>query len=409
MFYTSTMLSVHGRRTMTSFKTNVTTEVLVWARERVKLPPEEAARKIGVSDATLERWETGEGSPTIIQLRKMAQVYKQPLAMLYLRRPPTDFDPIKSFRRLVQTADIELEYTLIIALERVSRQQEILLDILEDEVAHKRAAFPKVRLTEDAEATGTAIAEWLGLDLDQQRRWARRDALVLNLTRLIEQKGILVTQAKDIPLNLMRGCALTDHPIPAIVLNGADRPNPKTFTIIHELVHILLRASGTPDVVPVTSSQRAYDVTERYCNLVAATTLLPQAAFRSAVERASDASWRPDISDSELHAVASEFGISKQAVFIRMIGLGLESWENYQAFGWEMSERPTAVPETRAADQGNKPLYYPLKVRDLGRMFIEEVRAAYDRHEIGSYELADYLDVKWENIPKLMKRAGLPS
>lgn len=92
-----------------------------------------------------------------------------------------------------------------------------------------------------------------------------------------------------------------------------------------------------------------------------------------------------------------------------MIGLGLESWETYRAFDWQNAERESTTTESAGEEQTNLPIYYPLKVRDLGRLFIQEVRSAYDRHDIGSSELVDYLDVKWENIPKLMKQAGLPS
>lgn len=393
---------------MTSFKTNVESEVLVWARTSVKLSQEDAARKLGVSISTLEKWEAGEASPTFIQLRKMAEVYKRPLAVLYLRRPPTDFDPIKSFRRLVRAVDFELDYALTTNLERVSRQQDILLDLLGEDAREIRASFPGVSVGDDAESTGARFAAWIGLDIHDQRRWARTGALARELTMLIERKGILITQVQRIDPGVMRGCALTDHPIPAIIVNGADAPSAKSFTLIHELVHILLRTSDSADIVPLTGTWGDYDATEKFCNLVAATTLLPREYFRQSVTRVRRHGSAP-VAEEELRTIASEFGVSSQAALIRMIGLGLESWETYRMFDWRHAEHESTATEPEGEERTDLPLYYPLKVRDLGRLFIEEVRSAYDRHDIGSSELVDYLDVKWENIPKLMKQAGLPS
>lgn len=392
---------------MPSFRTNVEAEVLVWARKSVKLSEDQAARKIGVSPSTLEKWEAGNATPTINQLRKMSEVYKRPLAVLYLRRPPTDFDPIKSFRRLVREIDFELDYALTVNLERVSRQQDILLELLGDDAGSVRSSFPDVRVTSNAEETGARIASWLGLGIRDQQRWARTGSLVREITRLIENTGIMVTQIQHVDLGLMRGCALTDHSIPAIVVNGSDASSAKVFTLIHELVHILLRASGSSDVLPVTGRWGDFDATEKFCNLVAAATLLPRQAFREAVSAVRQNRTAP-ITTDELFAISSEFGVSRQVSLIRMIGLGLESWDTYRWFDWQLPEKEEAS-EPLAESRTNLPLYYPLKVRDLGRLFIEEVRSAYDRHDIGSYEMSEYLNVKWENIPKLMKQAGLPS
>jgi transcriptional regulator with XRE-family HTH domain len=75
-------------------------DVLKWARESAGLDPARAAKLVGVSETTLERWETGELQPTIKQLRKAAAKYHRPLAVLLLPEPPHDFDAMRDFRRL---------------------------------------------------------------------------------------------------------------------------------------------------------------------------------------------------------------------------------------------------------------------------------------------------------------------
>ena len=45
----------------------VTPTVLRWARMTINMSVEEAARRLGVDAATLERWEEGEDLPTYSQ------------------------------------------------------------------------------------------------------------------------------------------------------------------------------------------------------------------------------------------------------------------------------------------------------------------------------------------------------
>jgi transcriptional regulator with XRE-family HTH domain len=86
-------------RTLTAL---VEPEVLRWARESIGLTPLAAARKIGLSDETLvDQWEAGSAAPSIPQLREAARVYKRPLAVFFLSRPPDgSFDVMHDFRRL---------------------------------------------------------------------------------------------------------------------------------------------------------------------------------------------------------------------------------------------------------------------------------------------------------------------
>ena len=77
-----------GLKMARSIEALVKPEMLVWARESAGLPPQVAAKKIGIKSEKLEMWEKGEIRPTVAQLRKAASVYKRPTAAFYLPRPP---------------------------------------------------------------------------------------------------------------------------------------------------------------------------------------------------------------------------------------------------------------------------------------------------------------------------------
>src|SRR5689334_412476 len=53
-------------------------DVLKWARERVRLSPDAAAKSAGVTPEYIESWENGTRLPTVKQARKLAGVYDLP-------------------------------------------------------------------------------------------------------------------------------------------------------------------------------------------------------------------------------------------------------------------------------------------------------------------------------------------
>lgn len=81
-------------------KATIEPSVLEWARTSAAYSVQAAAEKIGVDEEVLSAWEAGVDNPTVSQLRKLADVYKRPLAVLYLPEPPTAFKPMHDFRRL---------------------------------------------------------------------------------------------------------------------------------------------------------------------------------------------------------------------------------------------------------------------------------------------------------------------
>src|SRR5438128_11903624 len=74
--------------------------LLVWARESAGYTVAEAAKKAQVKPEALVMWENDIGHPSVPQLRKLANVYKRPLAVFYLAEPPKTFDAMHDFRRL---------------------------------------------------------------------------------------------------------------------------------------------------------------------------------------------------------------------------------------------------------------------------------------------------------------------
>jgi len=79
---------------------HVTPSVLRWARESIGYGREESAKRIGTTPERLGLAEAGEGFLTLRQAEKAADVYEQPLALLFSPEPPTDPEQEAQLRQL---------------------------------------------------------------------------------------------------------------------------------------------------------------------------------------------------------------------------------------------------------------------------------------------------------------------
>src|ERR1700719_2416180 len=120
--------------------------LLVWARERAGLKPEQAAVKMQLDSNTLRNWEGGAEQPSIAQVRKLGEVYKRPLAVFFLQEPPKDFDAQREFRRLPgvtpQNESPEMRFALRLALFRREAARELYDQLGEAIAVFKGKAEP---------------------------------------------------------------------------------------------------------------------------------------------------------------------------------------------------------------------------------------------------------------------------
>jgi Zn-dependent peptidase ImmA (M78 family) len=354
-----------------------------------------------VSEARVEQWERGEVEPTINQLRHAAEAYNRPLAALFLPAPLQEeavFD-LPDFRR--PEAEGEESAPLRRAILRAKSQQEALQDI-RDELGD--VALPPLHIVDidrnDAEHAGQQLRDDLGFVDLPQRMWSHPEELLRELVRRVEERGYLVIQVQRVPVSEMRGFSIAAELAPLIAINGADWPRGKVFTLLHELAHLGLRHSGLCDL-----SRQSSVPEERFCDQVAAAALMPSRSFRSV---AQSLAINPT-SYGDLRILSDRFGASAEAGLIRMIHLELATWDDYSLLHGEFrSAYDRHKQDEKDARSGREapPIYYQLKVRDLGRPFIVSMIRAHNEGALSSRDTARLLDVSYDKIPKLIERVA---
>ncbi|MGH7136756.1 MAG: ImmA/IrrE family metallo-endopeptidase, partial [Pirellulales bacterium] len=122
----------------------------------------------------------------------------------------------------------------------------------------------------------------------------------------------------------VRSYSIAQFPLPIIVVNRKHAPARRTFTLLHELTHILLRSSGVCVVDIRPGSSQPDQRIEAFCNHVAGAALVPKRSLISHAvlhSHGSDPAWR----DDELRQLAKVFGVSRDVVLRRILILGRTS------------------------------------------------------------------------------------
>lgn len=355
----------------------------------------------------MARWESGDLQPTIKQLRKAAVAYHRPLAVLLLPTPPTDFDAMRDFRRMDLWTGRDWTPNLHAEYRRALSQRDVLLELAElspSSVSRSQQQLA-LRASEDTEAAGEKTRAFLRLDVERPK-WSDGYQSLSACISAVEDEGVLVVQTKGVETKEMRGFSVSEWPYPIIALNGADSPRGRLFTLLHELVHLALTAGGLCDLHEGHAQQRrAEDTVEQFCNRVAAAALMPMRAFQAdpLVSHATG-DWALD----ELYALSHSYGPSSEAVLLRLVGLGLASWDLYWRRKEELETGYAAARERerqRRKESSGGPSFYVVKARDLGHGYVMSVLDAFNAKAISSLDVVDYLDVRYDQLGRLEEAA----
>lgn len=383
--------------------------VLRWARESIGLTTLAAARRLQLPDDRVAAWESGDAQPTIAQLRKAAETYNRPLAVFFLATPPADFDTLRDFRRVEGSTAGTWSPELHREYRRAQSQRANALELFELEETEPsnvwQIAYPvggDEALAALARRTLLEISP-LPLPIGGDRPFEHLNAWVSAL----EEAGVLVsaTAGGRIAVSEMRAFSLYDERLPVIMVNGADGPRGRLFSLMHECAHLLLHTGGLCDMVTDTQAVSPNRQLEARCNAIAAEILMPAPLVLSNREVIFRQFYPTSWDYTALRAAAAPFGVSAEAFLRRLVTLGRVDIQFYQARRTEfLAAYEEEEARSRASSGGN---WYRTTVRDLGKSYVRQVASAHRRRIIDSYTAASYLNAKVGQIDRLAAMAAV--
>lgn len=383
-----------------SVKALINPELLGWARGTAHMSLAEAAAKAKVTEDKLRAWESGEDAPTVAKLRLLAKAYRRPLSVFYLPEKPLDFAPLKDFRRLPGEVAGLLSPRLAVEIRMAHERREFALELYDELGEEVPRLGLRARLVDDPEDVGRALRGVLGVTVDEQLEWADPRVAYNGWREKIEALGALVFQLSRIPVSEVRGFAIAnDGVVPVIAVNAKDSYTARSFSLMHELAHVLLGESSISDFDESTGEAARFegaDQIEVFCNAVAAATLLPRDEFlgEPVVARHEVGPW----DDDHLEALAGKYGVSPHAVLRRLLTLGKTTQAFYQT-------RLRAYEEQAAQFAAKKskggPAPHVAALATLGGGYARLVFEGYYSRRLTLADVSGYLNLKLTHIPKL--------
>lgn len=384
---------------MAAPRIDVSPDVLVWARETMGLTRDAAARRLGMSDLDLHYLEEGADSPRVTDLRKMAKVYDRPFLVFFLPSPPDLEDSLPDFRTTPRQGERAWSPELHAAYRRVTNQREAAIELAElNDDEQPPTVDVSLAVTDDPEEGGSHLRTWLKAPEAFEEAEDSRE-IYNEWVSLVEDRGVIVAQVTGIAVDEMRGFSIAERPFPAIAINNKDAYAARSFTLLHELVHIALHNGGLCDLVdPPQAIASDVERVERFCNEVAAAALAPlEMVLREplVIDAPRDHRWQY----GELQQLARPYGISAETMLLRLVTLGRVSRDYYWEHRHALFQYTLADFKTKSGGGD----YYRNTLRALGRRYISTVWKAYQREDINAADLTRYLfGVKYKNVDRLI-------
>lgn len=372
-------------------------EMLLWARGETPFSaPEEAAVYLsGISAEQLTSWENGADLPSITEAKKLATLYKVPLACFYLSAPPEKRVKKYTDRRTMNgTVYCETSYELWSEIGRITSNREKLIEFAD---ADEIDSYPLPTFTPDKSVDDVAneLRAFLGIQLPFKTKSAYKNNAFNFFRSVFEHRGIAVSQISGVSLNEMRGLSICYDPCPIIAVNNRDFERAKVFSLFHELAHLVRRSSS---LCKIDFDERNDDE-EKICDRIAAATLLPKAPFLETAKKvfAKYNEW----SSVSLQAVGDKYGVSSVVVLRRLYELGSIQKSMYikiyKLLNDEFEAKRELIEQSRKGK--NIPVYFHVKyLNQQGYLFPRAILNAHANGKLTYGEMCRTLNVNSKHI-----------
>lgn len=340
------------------------------------------ALESGVPAKALARLMKEGTGLTFAQLRMLADYFGRGV-LFFLDHGPVDEERVHTVQyRTLTGQKPDLSPAVRKLIERVERQRELYLVLREDLHTEDYPVFRPISVRADQPASAAATV----------RSWLRLGQMnTFDQFRLaVEAKGILVFRsngyagrwqiAKDSPI---LGFSLFNDVCPVIVVKKSRAETQQTFTLMHELGHLILHRASSIDDAADMQSRVGH---EREANAFAGHLLVPD-AFLAEI-RDDERPAAVEHFDTWLAEYRQRWGVSGEVILRRLLDAGRLPQERYTAYRAHV--RSLLFDEDEAT--GSRAYRHREPKHIFGDKFVRTVLDALNAHRITATKACSYLD-----------------
>lgn len=363
--------------------------LLIWARESIAMSKNQASERTGISGSRLSQLEGGNKKPTLDELKELAKVYKRTLATLLLSEPPKE-KPLPKDRRSVNSKDIgKFHEKTIIAVRKARALAQSYVELRQE----LGIQIPNFKISASLKNNPKDVAKKVSdvLHISEVREISNINLALDSYIEKVESLGIAVFQLTLTKDNL-RGLSIVDDVVPIIgIKRGQEPAHSKTFTLFHELGHVILNQGGLCDL-----SLNSDIEIEKWCNSFAAGILIPKEdLIQSEIVNNQRNSGNKIWNKMDLIKLGSIFHVGPLAILRSLLDnkLTTTAFYNEKHIAWNKPQFG------RAKESKGRELHKEC-LQERGRTYVSLAFSAFDQNRIDLKDLSDFLGLKISYIPK---------
>jgi Zn-dependent peptidase ImmA (M78 family) len=342
---------------------------------------DELSEQLGIDSARFETLSLRDDGLTFNQLRRLATFFNRGI-LFFLESGPVEAERLHSpqFRTLANQKP-NLSPKVRALIERVERQRDLYLSLLEDLGEDLPRFEPPRPHVADIKKVAAATRRWLGLVGENQFE-AYRSAL--------ESRGVLVFRSNGYagawqipPDSSVSGFSLYHPRCPLVFVRRLLPESRQTFTLIHELAHIVIHEESFIDAEEDLFASRGR---EREANMFAGLVLVPDEHLSQI-----DETQRPDnvaAFDGWLKPYKNSWGVSGEVILRRLLDaerLPRTEYDQYRRF-------LQANTPSKGRNRGDRSYRYREPRHVFGAPFVRTVFDALRTDQISLSKASTYLD-----------------
>jgi Zn-dependent peptidase ImmA (M78 family) len=354
-------------------------EVLIQCRQQLGLELDIVARKV----KRIADYESGLSKPTFKQLDTLAEIYNVPRWVFIADTLPEQYELSKSMAAFRQFSESKMDSfndpKVRSLIKKVEEFRNLILDLRED-MGEPIEDFlgPRINSKENAEEISEEVLKWLGAEghfnfSDWKTLFERKDIFVFMTSKY--------NGWSHIDREVFRGLTLYHEKLPIIIVNDSDAKKAQSFSLFHELGHILRKENAIDDW-----QYHGVEV-ENWCDNLAGNCLLPKKELLG-----------QEIDTNSLNSIkniAKKFIISPYACIVRLSQLGVISGGQYKHLEDQLiDEFARMQKKLRESDGGPARNRTKEIISQYGHLYTTTLLQAFNNQELGLHKVSKLFDLK---------------
>ncbi len=338
----------------------------------------------------LPLWITEEKEPTIKQLEDFAHSVNVPFGYLFLEEVPSESIPFPMFRGEAGRKE-QFDLNVFDTVCSIQQRQSWLEDYISDNEIDTCQLIECITIYTPISEAVEHIRNELHLHEDWAFQLNSPDVAVNKMTEIMEEAGIFIAYNgvvgnnthRPIEVSECRGFALVNKIAPYIFINSQDAKTAQLFTLVHEMVHLMLGISAghAEEYFPAT------DEDEHYCDSVAAEFLVPSNLLKK-------------IWDNNINKMSRKFKVSELVIARRAHDIGLLSDVNYRKFWQEYKNRPARQKKVQSGGS-----FIRTSIKRVGKLFAIHVNNAINSNQLSYTQAYRLTGLYGQTFDKFMANA----